>query len=133
MDTNILRKDQPAKLIPTEHSPCWREAVERRYTGGVEPTTCAEHLRAYELALEESELEGHLDALGAWIATWDDPKVGETRLQHHAFTMRQTMVEELWKLTVRGKGAEIIAAQGPDEESLRVEQAEGLAESPAPL
>ena len=103
--------------------PCWRGAVERRYSNDDEPTICAEHLRAYELILKRDELRNHLDALGEWIATWDDPSVGETRLQHHAFTMRERMVEEFWRASVEAEAAEDIADQGPDEEPLTLEQA----------
>ncbi len=94
----------------------------------MEPTICAEHLRAHRLAREESELHIHLDALGEWIATWDDPKVGETRLQYHVFTMREKMVEELWSLSIQAKAAELIADRGAEEKPLTLEQAEHLAE-----
>ena len=103
--------------------PCWRAAVERRYSNDEEPTICAEHLRAYELILKRDELLRYLDMLGAWIATWDDPSVGETRLQHHAFTIRGKLVEELWEATLEAEATEDIAEQGPDEEPLTLEQA----------
>jgi hypothetical protein len=51
--------------------------------------------------------------LGAWIATWDEPSEAETRLQYRAFEMRDRLMEELWRATVKDKAAEFIAMRGP--------------------
>ncbi len=103
--------------------PCWREATERVWHEDPEPFVCTEHYRLIQLGQKVEELLGHLDKLGAWIATWDDPSVGETRLQYHAFTARERLVEELWSATVEAEAAEDIADQGPDETPLTPEQA----------
>jgi hypothetical protein len=74
---------------------------------------CAEHYRAIQLGEDVDELLYHLDRLGAWIAIWDEPSEAETRLQYRAFEMRDRLVEELWRATVKDKAAECIAMRGP--------------------
>ena len=108
--------------------PCWREATEQAFSEAPHYEVCAEHYRVIHLGRELDELLCDLDRVGEWIATWDDPTVGETRLQYHAFTMRQKMVEELWSLSIRAKAAELVADQGPEEKPLTLEAAERLAD-----
>ncbi len=106
----------------TDH-PCWREATTAAYFDPDTPRYCPEHVEVMRLGSKVEELLCHLDKLGAWIATWDDPSVGETRLQYHAFTIRGKLVEELWSATVEAETAEDIAHQGPEEEPLTLDQA----------
>ena len=111
----------------TDH-PCWREGTKQMWSDVPDYLVCAEHHTAMQLGFKVDELTSHLDKFGAWIATWDDPSVGETRLQYHAFTMREKMVEELWRASVEAQAAEFIAMQGPDEEPFTLEQARRRAE-----
>ncbi len=69
-----------------DERPCWREATTPAWLHAPEHLYRAEHARSLETRFKREELLRHLDMLGEWIARWNDPRVGETRLQYQAFT-----------------------------------------------